>query len=110
MSPQARREAVAAMRAQTRISERRACQLMGLSRTVLHYWLKPDDSALKQRLIELAGDRRLHILLERPGFEANHKRVHRLYRQAGLGVRRRKKRERVALERLPWVMPPGPNP
>lgn len=31
------------------------------------------------------GYRRLHIMLEREGFEANHKRVQRLYRQAGLG-------------------------
>ena len=37
MSPQARREAVTAMRAKTWISERRACVLIGLSRTVLHY-------------------------------------------------------------------------
>jgi putative transposase len=55
------------------------------------------------------GYRRLHILLERGGFEANHKRVYRLYRQAGLAVRRRRKRERVALERQPLIMPPGPN-
>jgi len=53
---------------------------MGLLRTVLHYQPKVDDSALKQRLSELAGEcrrfdyRRLHILLEREDFEANHKR------------------------------------
>jgi putative transposase len=88
---------------------------MGLSRTVLHYQAKPEDEALRQRLVELSGDRRrfgyrrLHILLEREGFEANHKRVYRLYREAGLAVRRRKKRERVALERHPLTMPPGPN-
>jgi len=32
-----------------------------------------------------------------------------LYRQAGQGVPRRKKRERVALEHQPLVRPPGPN-
>ena len=103
------------MRAKTSISERRACSLLGLSRTVLHYSPRPTDDSLEQRLIELAGERRrfgyrrLHILLEREGFEANHKRVHRLYRKAGLAVRRRRKRDRVAVERKPLQIPPGPN-
>jgi putative transposase len=88
---------------------------MGVSRTMLHYQPKPDHSTLKQRLIELAGERRrfgnrrLHILLKREGFEANHKRVYRLYRQVGLGVLRRRKRERVAIEHQPLQIPPGPN-
>ena len=37
MSPQARREAVTAMRAKAGISERRACALIGPTRTVMHY-------------------------------------------------------------------------
>lgn len=40
---------------------------------------------------------------------ANHKRVHRLYREAGLAVRKRRKRERVAVERCPLQVPSGPN-
>ena len=40
---------------------------------------------------------------------ANHKRVHRLYREAGLAVRKRRKRERVAVERRPLQVPSGPN-
>ncbi|MGA9828629.1 MAG: IS3 family transposase [Rhodanobacteraceae bacterium] len=115
LSPQARREAVSIMRAKTDISERRACALLGLSRTVLHYTPQPRDEGLQKRLIELAGERRrfgyrrLHILLEREGFEVNHKRVHRLYRLAGLAVRRRRKRDRVAVERRPLLIPSGPN-
>jgi putative transposase len=103
------------MRAETNLSERRACALIGLSRTVLHYVARPTDDALQRRLIELAGERRrfgyrrLHTLLEREGFEANHKRVHRLYRQAGLAVRRRRKRDRIAVERRPLQIPSGPN-
>ncbi len=103
------------MRAKTNLSERRACSLMGLSRTVLHYVARPTDDTLQRRLIELAGERRrfgyrrLHTLLEREGFEANHKRVHRLYGQAGLAVRRHRKRYRVAVERRPLQVPSGPN-
>lgn len=103
------------MRAKTHISERRACSLLGLSRSVLHYASQRTDDGLQQRLVELAGERRrfgyrrLHILVEREGFMVNHKRVHRLYREAGLAVRKRRKRERVAVERRPLQIPPGPN-
>jgi len=103
------------MRAKTNLSERRACQLLGLSRSVLHYESQRVEDGLQARLIELAGERRrfgyrrLHILIEREGIEVNHKRVHRLYREAGLAVRRRRKRERVAVERRPLQIPSGPN-
>ncbi len=115
MSPQARRNAVVAVRAKTQLSERRTCRLLGLSRSVLHYQSQRKDHGLQQRLVELAGERRrfgyrrLHILVEREGFVANHKRVHRLYREAGLAVRKRRKRERVAVERCPLQVPSGPN-
>ena len=59
MSPQAKREDVATMGEKTAISERRACQLVGLSRTVLHYEPLPqiDNVQLQQRMIELASER-----------------------------------------------------
>lgn len=103
------------MRARTTLSERHACKLLGLSRSVLHYVSQRREDGLQARLVELAGERRrfgyrrLHILVEREGFEVNHKRVHRLYREAGLAVRRRRKRERVAVERRPLQVPSGPN-
>ena len=95
------------MQNDTKISERRACQLVGLSRTVLHYESKaqPANMQLQARLIELAGERRrfgyrrLHALVRREGILANHKRIYRLYREAGLAVRRRKRRHGVAVER-----------
>lgn len=105
------------MREKTSISERRACQLVGLSRTVLHYepLPQPDNAQLQQRMVELAaerrrfGYRRIHVLLRREGVEANHKRVFRLYQEADLGVRRRRKRQRVAVEREPLCTPAQPN-
>jgi putative transposase len=42
------------------------------------------------------GYRRLHVLLAREGWSVNHKRVYRLYRLEGLGIRRKKPRRRVA--------------
>jgi putative transposase len=101
----------------TAISQRRACQLVGLSRTVLHYEAKRDvgNEALKTRMIELAserrrfGYRRLRILLRREGLHANHKRIYRLYREANLAVRRRKRRRGISVERQPLVLPARPN-
>lgn len=105
------------MREQTAISERRACQLVGLSRTVLHYEAKvePANEQLRSRLVELAGERRrfgyrrLHALVRREGVHANHKRIYRLYSDAGLAVRRRKRRHGVAIERQALELPSGPN-
>jgi len=92
------------MRERTKISIRRACRLAGVSRTVLGYEPKPnaENEVLTARMVELAherrryGYRRLHVLLRREGVRANHKRVQRLYRLAGLTVRRRRKRERLS--------------
>ncbi len=108
---------MAAIREKVNISERRACRLVGLSRSVLHYDAKPDheNEALTARLVELAherrrfGYRRLHALVEREGIHANHKRVHRLYREAGLAVRRRRRRHGVMIEREQLALPSGPN-
>jgi len=68
-----------------------------------------------ERIVELAvqrrrfGYRRIHVLLHREGRQANVKRVHRLYRQAGLQVRRRKRRAQVAVEREPLRLPQRAN-
>jgi putative transposase len=65
---------------------------------------RPNDSALRKRLEELAaerrrfGFRRLTVLLRREGIKDNVKRILRVYREANLQVRRRVKR-RVALGR-----------
>ncbi|AJX56678.1 integrase core domain protein [Burkholderia mallei] len=106
-----------AIREKVNISERRACRLVGLSRSVLHYDAKPDheNEVLAARLVKLAherrrfGYRRLHALVEREGTHANHKRIYRLYREAGLAVRRRRKRHGVMIEREQLALPGAPN-
>jgi putative transposase len=82
VTPGAKREAVAHAREQHGLSERRACSLVGVSRRVIRYEpTRPDDGALRQRLRELAaerrrfGYRRLGYLLAREGITPNHKKL-----------------------------------
>lgn len=97
----------------SKISERRACRLVGLSRDS---WRHPpqvtaEEAALRERIIALAqerrrfGYRRIHDLLRLQGTTVNHKRVYRLYRVADLAVRRRKKAKRPINERAKVYTP-----
>jgi putative transposase len=73
------------------------------------------DQELRERLRELAGERRrfgyrrLHIMLRREGHEVNHKRVYRLYREEGLTVRKRRRKRVSRADRVPLAAPTGPN-
>ena len=113
MTPVARREAWLMARDELGLSERRACRLVGIHRSVARYTASTKDSEhLLARLRELAserrryGYRRLAILLRREGFLVNHKRVYRLYKEVGLLVRRRRRKKTAGVER---VMPPLPE-
>ena len=69
----------------------RACGLVGISRSLFHYESRGrvDDEALTGRMMAIAaqkrryGYRRIHVLLQRDGCFANHKRIWRLYSKAG---------------------------
>ena len=55
------------------------------------------------------GYRRIHVLLQREGYQINHKRVYRLYRLEGLGMRPKRHRRHVAgcrrMERIDATQP-----
>ena len=108
VTPAARREAVAHLRASLGVSERRACSIIGADRKSVRYRSRRDDDAdLRDRLRELArerrrfGYRRLHILLRRDGIAINRKKTQRLYTEEGLTVRKRKSRRRAVGARAP---------
>lgn len=116
VTPAARREAVAHLRASLEVSERRACTIVAVDRSTVRYRARrPDDTALRARLRELAdqrrrfGYRRLHVLLRSEGWTVNRKKTQRIYRSDGLTVRRRKCRRRIAVARTPIPRPEGPN-
>jgi putative transposase len=98
-----------------RLSERHACELNGLDRSTYRYEPEPDRNAeLQVRLTELArqrprfGYRRLGVLLEKDGEVVNHKRLLRVYQEAGLAVRRRE-RKRLARDRVGMPVLTRPN-
>jgi putative transposase len=98
------------------VSQRRACELVGIHPSTVRYKSRRrDDQRLRDRLGELArergrfGYRRLHVLLRREGFAVNHKRVLRLYRLAGLGLRRQKRKRMPSLARGVPALPTQPN-
>jgi putative transposase len=97
------------------LSERHACELNGLDRSSYRYEPEPDRNAqLRVRLTELArqrprfGYRRLGVLLEKDGEVINHKRLLRVYQEAGLAVRRRE-RKRLARDRVGMPVLTRPN-
>ena len=71
--------------------------------STLRYRSRRTDEALRDRLVAFArekprfGYRRLHVLLRRDGLIVNHKRVWRIYREAGLCVKRRKRKRLVRI-------------
>jgi putative transposase len=76
------------------VSERRACSVIGQSRSSQRRAIikRADEDALTQAIIELAGEygrygyRRITALLQAEGWHVNHKRVARIWRREGLKV------------------------
>jgi putative transposase len=77
--------------------------------------VRPSAEALVGRIVALAAERPrwgyrwIHRLLRREGWLVNRKRVQRLYREAGLAVRRRRKRRRSGIPRPVRPALTGPN-
>ena len=97
VSPTQRRAGVQWAREAYQLPERRACRVMGFSRSTVRYQsVRPSREPLRARLKELAavrvsyGYRRLHIMLRREGWPVNRKLIERLYREEGLTLKRKK--------------------
>jgi putative transposase len=116
VSSQVRREQVA-LAIERGHSQRRACELMRISRTVLGY--EPTgpirDAPVIDAMRRLArqyprfGYRRIRIFLKREGHEMSWERAHRLWKAAGLQLPQKRPRRRIASSRPRPVPPTGPN-
>jgi putative transposase len=106
-----RRQQVAFARSRG-LSGRRACALLSVARSTLGYQSRlavrdaPAVDAMRRLAVQYPryGYRRIRIFLKREGHVMSTDRTHRLWRQAGLQVPRRRPRRRVASGR------PGPLP
>jgi len=94
ISPARRRQLVDHVQGQLGVSERRACRVLSQPRSTQRYHAvrTEDEDQLTARIIALAseygryGYRRITALLRREGWQVNHKRVERIWRQEGLKV------------------------
>ena len=84
----------------TKVSERRACKVLGQCRMTQRYasYVAGEEEKLVARIIELAtqygryGYRRITALLKQEYWQVNHKRVERIWRREGLKVPRKRPR------------------
>ena len=103
VSPQARRDQIELAR-QRGLSQRRACGLLGMARSTLSYELRmpAKDAPVMDAMKALSsqypryGYRRIRVFLQRQGLELSWSRTHRLWRQAGLLLPKRRPRRRIA--------------
>ena len=105
MSPERRRRTVQKVRrrlGEEEVSERRACRVLGQSRSTQRYRAKRADMDRRllsemRRLSESYpryGSERVHQLLVGTGWQVNFKRVHRLWRQEHLQVPQKQRKRR----------------
>lgn len=106
MSVRARRQQVGYAR-QRGLSERRACTLLKVSRSALHYRsrLAERDAPIVSAMRALSaqypryGYRRIQVFLERDGFRMSTDKAHRLWKRSGLQVPRKRPRRRPSVAR-----------
>ena len=109
MSPDRRRKTIEEVRRSLgpdRVSERRACQVLGQSRSTQRYVKRrpADEAKLLSEMRRLArhhprwGSPRIHDGLRKRGWTVNHKRVERLWQEEGMQVpKKQHKRRRITL-------------
>ena len=115
VSAPARRELVRYM-IDKGLSERRSLGIVRMSPSAYRYEPASDrNCVLKEKIIALAQRHRrsgagmIYLKLRQAGEIVNHKRVERLYAQAGLQVKKRKRKKIPLSERHPLKRPTTPN-
>lgn len=107
VSPQAKRQALRHLTDDHHVSQRRACQLVGIPRSTARYQPhgRADDGELVEAVRDFAyrfpqyGYRHITARMRREGYTINHKRVERIWRREGLQLPRRKRVKRRFGER-----------
>ena len=109
-----KREAVSIIRKSIRVSERQACEFIGLARSVFRRRKAVKDIELRAEIKRLAmkhrrwGYRQIARRV-RKSYYVNVKRIYRHYTQMGLKYRTKPKRKRPDIPRVPLVCPEKPG-
>ena len=98
------------------LSERKSLRFVGMSPSSFRYRPTMDcNAALRAKIVTLAHRHRryragmIYLKLRQAGERVNHKRVDRLYAEAGLQVRRRKRKKIPVTDRHPLERPHAAN-
>jgi putative transposase len=108
VTPDGRRAVAQHLQAHWALSQRRACRLSGIARSVYRYQKQPDPNGpLRETLRQLAqqhlrsGAPMLYRLLRARGWVVNHKRIERLYRAERLTLPRCRPRRAPLVRGVP---------
>lgn len=84
------------------MSQRRACQVLEADRSTIQYKLRRyDQASLEIAIKEICetrvryGYRRVHVMLQRDGWQHNVKKTYRIYKEMGLQLRNKTPKRRV---------------
>jgi putative transposase len=98
------------------LSERHALRIIGMSASAYRYQPAPDrNQTLREQIVALAHRHRrygagmIYLKLRQAGQKVNHKRVERLYTEASLQVRRRRRKKVPVSDRQPLGRPQKAN-
>jgi transposase InsO family protein len=98
------------------LTERHALRVVAMSASSLRYRPAPDRNvALREKIVTLAHRHRrygagmIYLKLRQRGLIVNHKRVERLYAEANLQIRRRKRKKVPMSNRQPLLRPDAAN-
>lgn len=111
-----KREAVDFLTKEEQLSNRKACQLIGLSRTTYQYKRKAKDDGEVQEALTILTTRHPAVgywqccyRLWNKGHQWNHKGIYRVYTDMKLNIRRRAKKRLPERVKQPLSVPTAPN-
>lgn len=104
------------LQADKQLSNRKACKLIGISRTTCQYQSKPKDDGEIQEVLTALTTKHAAIgywqccyRLWNRGYSWNHKRIYRVYTEMKLNIRRRAKKRLPDRVKQPLNIPATPN-
>jgi len=114
--PREKRELVSCLITEHQSSEWCACRILGMSRSGYRYQAKKsDESEIIEQLLWIAeqkpseGFKKMYDYLRNQGYNWNHKRVHRVYRELALNIRIKPKKRLPTREARPLFQPEAAN-